>query len=152
MLAYKCAGLAKRDAVIPDSWCLVQGTFLLPNGSISNITGWKLVDPPSGENPRLFCIQKIQKSLKRGLKFQGRVILGKKGPCQECPGTRPNGFLPKSVDFQVWGQKIYPISKMPRPKMIPWSTSIHWIVLNLLFHLKKHEKSRTSIKSDSKSR
>ena len=59
---------------------LVQGTFLPPNGSISNITGWKLVYPASGEIPRLFWIQQIRKSPKWGLKFQGRVILGKKRP------------------------------------------------------------------------
>ena len=59
---------------------LVQGTFLPPNGSISNITGWKLVYPASGEIPRLFWIQKIRNSPKWGLKFQGRVILGKKRP------------------------------------------------------------------------
>ena len=66
--------------LIPDYWYLVQGTFLPPNGSISNITGWKLVYPTSGEIPRLFWIQKIRKSPKWGLKFQGRVILGKKRP------------------------------------------------------------------------
>ena len=59
---------------------LVQGTFLPPNGSISNITGWKLVYPASGEIPRLFWIQKIRKSPKWGPKFQGPVILGKKRP------------------------------------------------------------------------
>ena len=38
------------------TWFLVlgTGTFLPPNGSISNITGWKLVDPTSGEIPH-FC-------------------------------------------------------------------------------------------------
>ena len=30
---------AAKGAVIPDAWHLVQGTFLSPNGSISNITG-----------------------------------------------------------------------------------------------------------------
>ena len=58
----------------------------------------------------------------------------KKGPCQECPGTRPNGFLQKSMDFQGLDQTIYPIPKMIRPKMMPWSTSIHWNATNPLFY------------------
>ncbi len=57
-----------------------RGTFLPPNRSISNITGWNLVEPTSGEIPRLFWFQKIQKSPKWGPKFQGRVIPGKKRP------------------------------------------------------------------------
>ena len=111
---------------IPDSWYLVQGTFLPPNGSMSNITGWKLVDPTSGEIPRLFWIQKIRKSPKWGLKFQGRVILGKK---RSLPGSlqtvvrsgeaSPDGqsikiqsrFLVKKWLFQKW---ITP--KMPKSK------------------------------------
>ena len=57
-----------------------RGTFLPPNRSISNITGWNLVEPTSGEIPRLFWFQKTQKSLKWGPQFQGRVIPGKKRP------------------------------------------------------------------------
>ncbi len=80
-------------------WYLVQGTFLPPNGSISNITGWKLVDPTSGEIPRLFWIQKIRKSPNWGLKFQGRVILEKKGPCQEaCKQSSGVGKHPQMVN------------------------------------------------------
>ena len=76
------------------------------------------------------------------LKFQGRVNVGKTSPCQECPGTRPNGFLLKSMDFQVLGQKIYPIPKMIRPKMMPWSISIHWNVPNVSLDSTKFKKSR----------
>ena len=53
---------------------------LPPNRSISNITGWKLVEPTSGEILRLLLFLKIQKSPKGGPKFQGRVIPGKKRP------------------------------------------------------------------------
>ena len=59
---------------------LCGGKSLPPNRSISNITGWNLVEPTSGEIPRLFLFQKIQKSPKRGPTFQGRVIPGKKRP------------------------------------------------------------------------
>ena len=58
----------------------------------------------------------------------------KKSPCQECPGLVRMVFLPKSMDFHFLDQKIYPIPKMMRPKMMPWSMSIHWNAANLLFH------------------
>ena len=67
---------------------------------------------------------------------------GKKGLCQECPGTRPNMFLRKSMDVHVLKQNIYPILKMPRPKVMPWSTSIHWNAPVLVFlntHQQIHE-------------
>ena len=41
---------------------------------------------------------------------------------------------PKSMYFQVLGQKIYPIQEMIRPKMMPWSKSIHWKAPSLLFY------------------
>ena len=46
---------------VPHSWYLVQETFSLLNGSISNITGWKAADPTSGEIPRLFWFRKNRK-------------------------------------------------------------------------------------------
>ena len=51
------------------------------------------MDPIPGEIPRLFQIRKIWKSLNRGLKFQRRVILGKKkAPARNAPGARRMGF------------------------------------------------------------
>ncbi len=96
---------------------LVQGTFLPPNGSISNITGWKLVDPTSGEIPRLFWIQKILKSPKLGLKFQGRVFLKKK----KAPARKPANSRPEWGSTPRWSIHQNPIQvlvkKWPFPKV-----------------------------------
>ena len=62
----------------------VPGTLLSPNGSISNITGWNLVDPDPGDFPRLFHWQKIRKSPKWVPEIQGCVISGEK----KMPGNR----------------------------------------------------------------
>jgi len=70
------------------------------------------VDPAPDDFPRLFHFQKIQKFPKWVPKIQGVLFLRKKGPCQETPGCRPNGFLPKIVDFQVLDEKIDSTPKM----------------------------------------
>ena len=61
-----------------------------------------LVDPAPDDFPRLFHFQKILNFHKWVPKIQGVLFLRKKGPCQETPGCRPNGFLPKIVDFLFW--------------------------------------------------
>ena len=70
----------KYSWTYPGTWYLVQGTFLLPNGSISNITGWKLVDPTSGEIPHLLWCQQIRKSCKWGQQIQEHCFFWNKKP------------------------------------------------------------------------
>ena len=56
---------------------------------------------------------------------------------------------PKSMDFQVLGQKIYPIQEMIRPKMMPWSNKIYPLEgPKLIILLLKIEKSRKSVETD----
>ena len=89
--------------------------------------------------PRLFHVRKSWKSQKQVQKIEERVISEKKGPCQATAGCRPNGFSPKSTDFQVLGRfpglapKTYPIPKMIRPTMMPWPASMNWRTPNLSF-------------------
>ena len=67
-----------------------------------------------------------------GPKNPGGVISEKtKGPCQETPGCRPSGRLPKIVDFQVLDEKIDSTPKMKLSKMMTDIISTHWNAPNL---------------------
>ena len=89
-----------------------RGTFLPPNRSISNITGWNLVEPTSGEIPRLFLFQKIHKSPKWGPKFQGHVVPGKKRPLPGMHHTEVrSGDGHQSPNIKI---SIYPDIQMSR--------------------------------------
>ena len=67
-----------------------------------------------------FLISEIMKITKTGPKIPGTCYSGKKGPCQQCPGTRPNGFSPpKSTNP--------PNLKIPNPDICNPGCKIHGI-------------------------
>ena len=127
-----------------------RGTFLPPNRSISNITGWNLVEPTSGEILRLFWFQKIMKSPKWGPKFQGRVIPGKKKtPARNAPHRSPEwGWSPESKypDIQI---SRYPDIQMSRCRDIQIS-GIRYQISGIRYQ--KNESKSPKISFSKKSR
>ena len=70
---------------------------LPPNRSISNITGWNLAEPTSGEIPRLFYSQKSWNHLNEVQEFRGVLFLEKKAPASYAPHRSPEwGWSPES--------------------------------------------------------
>ena len=119
---------------IPGSWYLVQKTFLPPNGSMSNITGSYFGYPGLVTFRVFFEFEKSGNHVNEVQKSRDVLFWDKKRPLPGMPRDSSEWVSPKSMDFQVWGRKIYPIPEMIRPKMMPWSISIHWNAPSLLFY------------------
>ena len=118
-------GLLSLSGLQEKFWYLAQGSFLPPKGSMSNITGWKLVDSSSGVLPFSFWSWNSQENNKTYLNIQVHVISGTKAPARKpahCSSNLDqNIFFPK-VEFRSNDLSGYEATCLLAPPAHPKST------------------------------
>lgn len=69
-----------RGQLLPDSWCLLQGSFFVTKWIHSSITGWYMVDPAPGEFPCFTLYEKSENHVNASQNAGGGAISQKQTP------------------------------------------------------------------------